>query len=180
MHDPAAGALLQQGKQGLGQGDMAQVVHRELQLEALAAQGPGRCHHPGVIEQQIKALHLGGGPLHALQVRQVQFQRDQRSAGFRVQGRGCLVRLLQAAAGQQHGGALGGEGPRALEAEATVGAGDQGGPPPLIGDVSGGPGHGGVGHYGPNRLARSSSTVGPTQKLPGSEAAAWICSSASL
>ena len=35
-------------------------------------------------------------------------------------------------------------------------------------------------HYALNRLARSSSTVGPTQKLPGSDVAAWICPSASV
>ena len=56
----------------------------------------------------------------------------------------CPLRLLLVSGGHDDVGARPGQGLCGLEPEATVGSGDDGGPAGQVGDVGGGPGHGGV------------------------------------
>ena len=145
-HDPGALLLLEQGQQGGGEGEVAQVVDGELELVALAGEAPRWRHHAGVVDQQVQAaklpLHMAGCPSHAGQVGQVQIDQLQAGPG---QGQQLLTHGFPAAAlatGQQHGGAALGQGPGRFQAQAAIGAGDQGDAAALVGDVGFAPGHG--------------------------------------
>ena len=59
MHNPAAGALLQQGEQGLGQGDMAQVERLDLLLNNAGVMAPPRTLSRQGFELQFAVNHLG-------------------------------------------------------------------------------------------------------------------------
>jgi hypothetical protein len=138
---------------------VAQVVGAELELEALGGHPPFRqAHHPGVVDQHIQSVVAGqdvvGQPVNGVQVGQIEGHHlDPRHGGG---GQDALMRgpaALGVAAGQQHGGALGGQLEGGVVADAGVGAGDEHGPSGLVGDVGGGPSswHGwlpGVGWYG--------------------------------
>ena len=138
---------------------MPQVVDTKLQLKPLARQRAGRRHHAGVVEQQIQTAVARsqqlGPAAHALKVSQIELEHLQ--AGF-APINGCspmtsglsgprfgqqlctrLLRLGQRAAGQHHGGAFGQQGPGTLEAQAAVGAGDQGDATCLVGHGRRGP-----------------------------------------
>ncbi|KAF0653596.1 TetR family transcriptional regulator [Cyanobium sp. Copco_Reservoir_LC18] len=145
---PGAGPVAQQGQQGEGEGDVAQVVGAELELETLAGEGPGRRHHAGVVDQQVEAaVALGdgdGGGGHAGQIGQIQGHQVE-GAGGGGGGEQLLAGQLrpgEGTAGQQHGGAPGRQRPGRLQAQATVGPGDQGDAAGLVRDVGDGPAHG--------------------------------------
>jgi hypothetical protein len=54
----------EQWQQPAGQGEVAEVVGAELQLEAIRGGVPaGRRHHPGIVHQQVEAAMLGRHPL---------------------------------------------------------------------------------------------------------------------
>ena len=72
MHHPRCRAPLKLRQQGLGEGEVAQVVHRQLQLEPLDAAPQGWRHHTGVVDQQIQPLgpcrHAGRGILGVIAI----------------------------------------------------------------------------------------------------------------
>ena len=127
---------------------MAEVVGRELKLDPVRGHGPRRHHHPGVVDQQVEVLvvvgHLAGEATDRLQVGEVEEPDLDPGGRHRVADRHLgLLRLPGAARGPHNGRAGAGELARRDQAEAAVGAGDDGRAAALVGDLVGCPaGHG--------------------------------------
>jgi hypothetical protein len=126
-------------QQQAGEGEVAEVVGAELQLEAVGGRLLRGVHHAGVVDQKVDA-RVGGA--------QVGRRGPDRVQGGQVEGLdgdvagdagGCLLALLDVADGQDHRRPARGEHPGGLEAEPGVGAGHDRHPAVLIGDVLLGP-----------------------------------------
>ncbi len=128
---------------------MAQVVGAELELETVAAEGPGQPHHTGVVDQQIEPsvalTQFVAGPEHRAEVSEVEVEQIHRatSGGGGEQLLAGPLALGGGAAAENHRGTPGQQGAGALQAQTTAGAGDQHQATGLVGDVGSGPGHNG-------------------------------------
>src|SRR5690606_21316481 len=125
---------LEQRQQGAGQHEHGVDVDLHDAHEVVAGQlfqRRARADDGGVVQQAVEAAELGfdgGGQLVVL-VRQGGFQVEGDHHRLRMAG-GLdlvidLVEVLFGLAQQQHGGAVGGEGPGGGGADAAAGAGDQ-------------------------------------------------------
>jgi hypothetical protein len=121
----------------LGQGEVAEVVRPELQLEPVRRALERRGHHPGVVDQQMQRTPVGGerraeGP-DAGQRGEIHHRDLEVGVGHRLDDRrlGRLA-LVGAAHAEHHGGARRGEGACGLLAEPGGGARDERPPTPEV------------------------------------------------
>ena len=78
----------QPAQEEAGEGEVAEVVGADLQLEAVGGLAPRRGHHAGVVDQQVEAgrrERLGEGA-HRGQVGKVELRHVRRRAGGRRRG----------------------------------------------------------------------------------------------
>ena len=135
-------------QQQTGEGEVAQVVGAELQLEAVLGVALRRVHHAGVVDQQVDAVVVGaqllGGLAGGLQRCQVEFlQRDVGIRGAPLNQQCGILAFVEVAHREDDVRALFGQRGCGLEAEAGVGAGDDGDATGLVRNVGGCPlGHG--------------------------------------
>lgn len=57
--DPSVTTLADQIEHKPGQGEVAEMICRELGFEALAGKDTGREHHPGVVDEHVDPLAAG-------------------------------------------------------------------------------------------------------------------------
>ncbi len=141
-HDPRAGDRQQPVQQQAGEGEVAQVVGAELQLEAVLGGRLRRVHHAGVVDQQVDAVVVGaqllrGGADDSSEVRSSSCSATSAPGAAGGDAGGGVLALVEVAHGEHHVGAVRGEGLGGLEAQAGVGAGDDGDAPGLVGNVGG-------------------------------------------
>src|SRR5215218_9875797 len=145
--DHAGAVAGQQGRQQQGgEGEVAEVVDGQLHLEPVLGPPLGDAHQAGVVDQDVDAPVAGQDPLGRLPHRglggEVQWLQLQRGVGDLVADRRHRrLGLGLVAGGHHHVAALAGQLPGHLQAEAAVGAGDDGDGARLVGDLGGGPGH---------------------------------------
>ena len=124
-HDPCLGVALRAGGQRVvqpaGQGEVPDVVSRELQLPAAIGHLTRRqCHHAGVVDEQVQRPVPGGDEsAHGIKVGEV----ESADAGppvpvVRADIDGGPLAGGGVADGEHHLGARGGERSRGLDADA--------------------------------------------------------------
>jgi hypothetical protein len=123
-------------EQEIGQGEVAEVVGAELQLEAVGGMRERRDHHARVVDEQVEiALPAGGELADRGEVGEVE-PADLGRAGHR---RGGRLALGDVADGEDDASAGGGERARRGAADAAVAAGDDHAAAGHVGNVVGAP-----------------------------------------
>src|SRR5690606_18739849 len=108
-------------QQQVGQGEVAEMVGAELELEAVGRATQRRDHQPGVVDQQVDgAVDAAGEEPHRGEVGEVEASHLDLS-GHRVGGVRSLAHIAH---GQDHAGAVLGEDTGGDAADAAVGTGD--------------------------------------------------------
>ena len=136
----------QRGEELGSQGEVAEVVRAELELEPVGGRASLRdAHDPRVVDQHVDRLVPVEQPVgertHRGQVGEVEVVELDRAAGRAARDLGLRrAGTLGAARRREHAGALAGERDRALQPEADVPAGDDDEPPGLVRDVVARPG----------------------------------------
>ena len=113
-------AVAQPRQQQVRQREVAEVVGRELQLDAVGAAGERHAHDTGVVDEHVDLADLVGEGADRGEVGEVQL----RDLDVPHQGARRLDTALDAAAGEDHRGPRGTEGAGGLEPDPGVGAGD--------------------------------------------------------
>jgi hypothetical protein len=121
-------------EQQVGQGEVAEMVGTELQLEAVGSAGEWCRHHSGVVDQQVQVAVPARGELADRgQAREVE-PADLGVAGHRRGGSPALVGIAH---GENDAGARAGERTGGGAADAAVAAGDDHAAAGHVGDVCG-------------------------------------------
>jgi hypothetical protein len=156
-------------EQQAGEREVAQVVGRELGLEALGGEPAGRVHHPGVVDEHVhrdpvRQDRRGERP-YRVQVGEVQHAEFDGGARLRGLDPGHSVEAFRLAAGGQHDpAAMGRQLAGGLESQAAIAAGDDEGAAGLISDPVRGPEH-------TTGTARAAFLSGPSVRRSGSRRA---------
>ena len=168
----AAGSGQQLLQHETGEREVAEVVDRELQLEAVGGEGARHRHHTGVVAEDVELRRAVAdaprGPPHAREIGEVDFEkRDPCRRRLGQDARHGLVRLARVATAQEDLGPALREHARSVKANTAIGTRDEDGLVGQVGHVVGDPGrrrHGYEGAMG--RRAYHVLGVGRAQTRP--------------
>ncbi len=135
-HDPGRFRSPEVLQQQPGQSEVTQVVDPELLLEAVLGQRPRGGHDPGIVHEHVQRLcPLLGEPPHRGEARQI--EQAQLHGAAAAEGANPLFGVAPppfVAAGEDHAGALAGQGCGCLLSDAAVRARDDRRPAGLVGN----------------------------------------------